>query len=131
MILQEESYFEEASQAANGSYYIEELTDQIAEKALELFKGIEKSGGFLKQLLEGTIQRKIEESAHKEQTQFDVGESILLGANKHPNQNDKMKADLELYPFVRTQVRKTIIKPIIAKRLAEKLEQKRLDEEHV
>tara|TARA_R110002073_G_scaffold40547_1_gene114886 strand:- start:90784 stop:92175 length:1392 start_codon:yes stop_codon:yes gene_type:complete len=129
LILQEESYFKEASQAANGSYYIEELTEQIAEKALELFKEIEKSGGFLKQLLGGTIQRKIEESAQKEQKQFDAGETVLLGANKHPNKNDKIKADLELYPFVRTQTRKTVIKPIIARRLAEELEQKRLKEE--
>jgi len=129
LILQEESYFKEASQFAEGSYYIESLTRQIAEKALELFKDIEKSGGFLKQLFEGTIQRKIEESAQKEQVQFDSGEEVLLGTNKHPNLSDKMKGELALYPFVRTKSRKTFIKPIIPKRLAEKLEQERLKKE--
>jgi len=129
LILQEESYFKEAAAFADGSYYIESLTVQIAEKALELFKDIEKSGGFLKQLFEGTIQRKIEESAKKEQLQFDTQEELLLGANKHPNLADKMKEDIELYPFVRSKPRKTIIKPIIAKRLAEELEQKRLEKE--
>ena len=129
LILQEESYFKEAAAFADGAYYIENLTVQIAEKALELFKDIEKSGGFLKQLSEGTIQRKIEENARKEQVQFDTGEDILLGTNKHPNLDDKMKEDIELYPFVRVKPRKTIIKPIIAKRLAEKLEQERLEKE--
>jgi len=129
LILQEESYFEETSQFAEGSYYIESLTKQIAEKALILFKDIEQSGGFLKQLSEGTIQRKIEESAQKEQIQFDNGEEILVGTNKHPNLNDKMKDELELYPFVRSKPRKTIIKPIIPKRLAEKFEQERLEQE--
>jgi len=129
LILQEESYFNGAAAFAKGSYYIESLTMQIAEKALELFKDIEKSGGFVKQLFEGTIQRKIEESARKEQLQFDEGEEILLGTNKHPNLADKLKEDIELYPFVRSKPRKTIIRPIIAKRLAEKLEQERLEKE--
>jgi methylmalonyl-CoA mutase len=127
LILQEESYFKEAAAFADGSYYIESLTIQIAEKALELFKDIEKSGGFLKQLSEGTIQRKIEDSAQKEQERFDTGKEILLGTNKHPNLTDKMKEDIELYPFVRSKPRKTIIRPIIAKRLAEKQEQERLE----
>ena len=129
ILLQEESYFKKATQFADGSYYIEELTKQLAEKGLELFKDIEKSGGFLKQLFEGTIQRKLEESALKEQSQFDNGQEILLGANKHPNNIDKMKDDLELYPFVKTNPRKTLIRPIIARRLAEKLEKVRLEKE--
>jgi len=129
LILQEESYFNEAASAAEGSYYIETITKQLAEKALTLFKDIEKSGGFLKQLFAGTIQRKIEESAQKEQTQFDSGEIVLLGINKHPNEDDTMKSDLELYPFVKNKPRKTIIKPIITNRLAEKMEQERLSNE--
>ena len=129
LILQDESYLKEAAQFADGSYYIEALTKQLAEKALVLFKDIEKSGGFVKQLFNGTIQRKIEESATKEQAQFDDGSLVLLGTNKHPNIDDKMKDTIELYPFVKTKPRKTLIKPIIAKRLAEKLEQKRLEQE--
>jgi len=129
LILQDESYFREAAQFADGSYYIEALTKQIAEKALVLFKDIEQSGGFVKQLFEGTIQRKIEESAKKEQDQFDSGALVLLGTNKHPNNDDKMKSTIEVYPFVKTKPRKTLIKPIIAKRLAEKLEQERLEKE--
>lgn len=127
LVLTEESYFKNNKEIAKGSYYIEQLTYEIAEKSLELFKEIEKNGGFLKQIKEGTIQRKIEESAEKEQEQFDNGTLVLLGTNKYPNKKDKMKSDLELYPFVKIKPRKTIIRPIIPKRLAEKLEQERLN----
>lgn len=129
LIMQNESYFKEAIGVADGSYYIETLTKQLAEKALVLFKDIEKSGGFVKQLMAGTIQRKIAESAQKEQSQFDMGEMVLLGSNKHPNLDDKMKEELELYPFVKIKPRQTLIQPIIPIRLSDKLEQDRLAKE--
>lgn len=129
LIMQHESYFKEAIGVADGSYYIESLTKQLAEKALKLFKDIEKSGGFVKQLMAGTIQRKIKESAEKEQSQFDKGEMVLLGTNKHPNLNDKMKEELELYPFVKIKPRQTLIQPIIPFRLSDKIEQDRLAKE--
>lgn len=84
---------------------------------------------FLKQLKEGTIQRKIKESADKEQQQFDANELILLGTNKHPNMDDKMNDLIELYPFLKSKPRKTLIQPILAKRLAETLEKERLKNE--
>ncbi len=129
LILKNESYFDKVNNPADGTYYIETLTEQLAEKALELFKDIEKNGGLISQLIDGTIQRKINESAQKEQELFDSGKEVLLGTNKYPNKNDQMKNDLELYPFVKQNARKTLITPIIEKRLAEKVEQERLSQE--
>ena len=129
LLLKEEGYFTEASQFADGAYYIESLTNQLAEKALVLFKQIEKAGGFLDSLKKGMVQRKIKESAEKEQQLFDEGKIVSLGTNKYLNPQDRMKDDLELYPFVKTKARKTIIEPIIEKRLAEASEQKRLNDE--
>ena len=129
LILKHESYFDKVNNPTDGAYYIESLTKQLAEKALLLFKEIEANGGFIKQLIEGNIQKKICESAQKEQDLFDSGKEILLGTNKYPNKNDKMKHDLELYPFVKHNPRKTLIVPIIEKRLSEKLEQERLASE--
>jgi len=131
LVLKHESYFDKVNNPADGAYYIEELTYQLAEKALELFKDIEDNGGFLTQLKEGTIQRKIQESAAKEQELFDSGKEVLLGTNKYPNKNDLMSHDLELFPFVKANPRKTLISPIIEKRLAEKIEQERLESEKV
>ena len=106
LILKHESYFNAVSNASEGTYYIESLTQQFAQKALDLFKTIEAKGGFVTQLFEGTIQRKIIESAKKEQHLFDTGEEVLLGTNKHPNPNNKMQNEIELYPFVKTNIRK-------------------------
>ncbi len=129
LILKNESYFDKVKNPADGTYFIESITHQLAEKALVLFKDIEANGGFLKQLNEGIIKRKIQESADKEQELFDSGKEVLLGTNKYPNKDDKMKHDLELFPFVKVNPRKTLITPIIEKRLAEKLEQERLGKE--
>ena len=129
LILKHESYFDKVSNPADGSYYIESLTQQIADKALLLFKEIEAKGGLLAQVKDGTIQRKITESAEKEQALFDSGKEVLLGTNKYPNKNDRMAGELELFPFVKVKPRKTLITTIIEKRLAEKLEQERLQTE--
>lgn len=129
LILRHESYFDKVKNAADGSYYIETLTTQLAEKALTLFKQIEASGGYLKQLKEGLIQKKIEESARKEQEDFNTKKLVLLGTNKHPNLEDKMKNNIEKNPFLEIKKRKTLIKPIIQKRLSENMEINRLEKE--
>ena len=129
LILKEESYFNDAKNSATDSYYIEAITKEIADKALTLFKEIEKSGGFITQLKKGTIQRKIEENARKEQAQFDAETLVLLGTNKYPNEQDQMKNNLELNPFTKRKPQKTLIVPISPKRLASVLEQKRLENE--
>ncbi len=129
LLLKEESHFNKVGNPADGSYYLETLTHQLATKGLELFKQIEAGGGFLAQLKQQLIQKKIKESAKKEQEGFNNKETVLVGTNKYPAAEDKMKDQLELYPFVKTKARKTLIEPIIEKRLSEALEQKRLEQE--
>ncbi|MGY8932904.1 MAG: methylmalonyl-CoA mutase subunit beta [Flavobacteriales bacterium] len=129
LILKQESYFKASNNPAKGSYYIESITNQLSEKALTLFKNIEVNGGFLSQLKEGTIQKKIKENAQKEQGLFDSGALVLLGTNVHQNPNDKMKNDLELFPFIKKNTRKTLLEPILERRLSEKNEQERLKTE--
>ncbi|CAA0200452.1 methylmalonyl-CoA mutase subunit beta [Tenacibaculum maritimum] len=129
LILQQESYLSKAQNFADGAYYIESITQQLANKALDIFKQIEKGGGFLKQLKEGVIQRKISVSALKEQEKFNHGELALLGTNKIQNPKDQMKHDLQVNPFVKIRNEKTLIIPITSKRLAEILEKERLQNE--
>lgn len=129
LVLKNESYFGIVGNPVDGTYYIESLTDELATKALEVFKEIEKGGGFIKQLYDGVIQRKIKESAGKEQERFDTEELKLLGTNYHINPNDRMKHELELFPFLKRNPVQTTIEPILEKRLAEEVEQKRLKQE--
>lgn len=130
VILKEESHFNNGQHIANDSYYIESITKQIATKALELFKEIEKTGGFIAQLKQGTIQRKIAENAKKEQAQFDDGTLVLIGSNKYPNPLDKMKNVVELAPFKKKHGHKTAMVPITGIRLAEASEKTRINTEN-
>lgn len=127
LILKDESYFDSVSNAASGSYYIETLTNNLAHEALQVFKSIEKSGGFLAQLKEGTIQRKIKENASKEQQLFDSTAIILTGVNKYSNPNEVIPETQKDLFLVKSH-RKTLLEPIIARRLSEDIEKKKLNQ---
>lgn len=123
LILKHESYFNQVSNPTDGSYYIESLTTQIAEKALDLFKNIEKGGGFLSQLRADIIQKKIKESASKEQELFDKETITLTGINKHLNKNTHIPT-IEKELFFKENQNKTQLTPIVAKRLSYFIEKK-------
>jgi methylmalonyl-CoA mutase len=122
---------QEGQNIADGSYYIDSLTQQLAENALILFKQLEKSGGFLKHLKTGTIQKKIKENSKKEEKGILNKEIILLGTNLQPNKEDKMQHNLDLYPFVKQRNIKTLIPPLIKNRLSEAFEKERLISEKI
>ncbi len=123
LILKNESYFDLVANPASGSYYIESLTSQISEKVLELFKNIEKGGGFLQQLKSGVIQKKIKESALKEQALFDDEKIVLTGVNAFENSKEVIP-NFEKPIFPQKKARKTLIQPITTSRLPYKIEHK-------
>lgn len=129
LILKHEGYLDKVSNPADGAYYIESLTKQIAEKALQLIKNIEAKDGLLKMFFEGTIQRKIKEQADKELQKFNDKNITLTGVNIYEDETQSMKSNMELYPFIKTKPRKTLIEPLMQKRLAEEWEQNRLKNE--
>lgn len=130
LVLNEESGFKNAKEVVDGTYYIESLTEQLASKALDIFKQIESAGGFISQLHSGIIQRKINEQHLEEVKAFTDGQLKLLGTNYQPNPDDCMKDNLELYPFTKKRNSKTLVSPILRRRIAEEFEQKRLEQEH-
>ena len=129
LILKNESYFDKVSNAADGTYYIESLTEELASKSWALFQQIDNAGGYLKQLKEHKIQSKIKENALKQQQAFDDGKEVLVGSNKYPNEEDRMAEMLEKDPFIKREGKKTLIEPILEKRLAAALEKNRLEHE--
>ncbi len=126
LILKEEAYFDKTGNPAEGSYYIETVTEQLVEKALELFKTIEKAGGLITSLHEGTIQRKIKENDTRERNAFKHKDKILVGANKYVNDGDVLKNEYEILPFLKIKPRKTLVTPLNAKRITEELEQSKM-----
>lgn len=126
LILKEEAYFNKIGNAADGSYYIETITEQLVDAALDIFKKIEQAGGLITSLHEGTIQRKIKESADREQAALQHGDKVLVGATKYLNAALPLQKDYEILPFVKIEPRKTLIAPIVAKRLMEDGEKKKM-----
>ncbi|MFK8265776.1 methylmalonyl-CoA mutase family protein [Capnocytophaga cynodegmi] len=106
----------------NGICSFETISYEIAKKSLVLFQNTEKSGGLLEQVKNHTLQRKIKEKAQEEQILF---EEKVKNIN-FKNQFFTSKEEWELYPFVRQKTEKTLVEPLIAKRLWENIEKRQL-----
>lgn len=98
IILKEESYFDKTVDPAAGSYYIENLTDSIAEHAWKLFQSVEAEGGITQMILDGKIKTAIEESCQKRNMDIATRKYILLGTNQFPNIKETMLDKIEVTP---------------------------------
>ncbi|MBR1991646.1 MAG: methylmalonyl-CoA mutase small subunit [Bacteroidales bacterium] len=98
IILKEESYFDKTVDPAAGSYYIENLTDSIAEHAWKLFQSVEAEGGITQMILDGKIKTAIEESCQKRNMDIATRKYILLGTNQFPNIKETMLEKIEVMP---------------------------------
>ncbi|MGL6127379.1 methylmalonyl-CoA mutase family protein [Chryseobacterium artocarpi] len=96
IVLAYESIINVFEDAANGSYYVEDITQQIADKSWALFVEIEEAGGYLELLKQGVIQKKIYDHAVKEQQWIEEGKIKLIGVNLYPKLDVK-KSITDLY----------------------------------
>lgn len=130
LILKGESYTDKVNDPAAGSFYVENLSHELAEKALDIFKKIEAKGGFLAALKSGYIQEMIAKSAKIQEEAFDKGERVLLGSNIYPNANERMTDKMEHdHAFYKASESENLVLPIPVKRLSEVYEQERLKAE--
>lgn len=93
-ILIEESYFGKVSNPVDGSYYIEEVSTKIAEKALELFKAIEAEGGFYKAFEAEIIQQQIAEIRQEKIKLISQRRLPMVGVNKYPNLMERVSSEI-------------------------------------
>lgn len=96
IVLAYESIINVFEDAGNGSYYVENITQEFAEKSWKLFLEMEEKGGYCELLKTGTIQEKIYEEALKEQSWVEEGKIKLIGVNLYPKL-EKTKSSEELY----------------------------------
>ena len=89
LLLQEESHFDKIVDVAGGSYFIEKLTQSLAEEAWKLFLAIEEEGGFLAAAEAGIIQNTINETNATRHSNAGKRKEFLLGTNQFPNFNEK------------------------------------------
>ena len=124
LIIKHETYIDKVKNAADGSYYINSLTNTIAEESLRIFKDIENNGGFISALEKNIIQKRIDKSHRIEQELFNNNKEKLLGINIFTDIDQKIKSEINKPIFTKSNTRKTKIKPISEIRLAEEIELK-------
>ncbi len=83
IILQEETGVTRVVDPLAGSYYVESLTAELAEKAWALIEEVEAMGGMTKAVASGMPKLRIEESAARRQAAIDRGEDVIVGVNKY------------------------------------------------
>ncbi|MCY1127350.1 methylmalonyl-CoA mutase [Frigidibacter sp. RF13] len=92
LILQEETGVTKVVDPLAGSYYVESLTAELAEKAWALIEEVEAMGGMTKAVASGMPKLRIEESAAKRQAMIDRGEEVVVGVNKYkPTREDPVE----------------------------------------
>ncbi|TIM97360.1 MAG: methylmalonyl-CoA mutase [Mesorhizobium sp.] len=83
LILQHETGVTKVIDPLAGSYYVESLTNELAQKAWVLIKEIEAIGGMTKAVIEGLPKRLIETAATRRQAMIDRGDEVIVGVNKY------------------------------------------------
>ena len=89
LIIKEESHFDRIVDPGAGSYYIEHLTDALAQEAWKIFLKVEEEGGFLAAVKAGTIQDDINATNVKRHGDAAKRKEFLLGTNQFPNFTEK------------------------------------------
>jgi methylmalonyl-CoA mutase len=81
--LQEETHITKTVDPWAGSYYVENLTNDISKKAWSLIEEVEELGGMTKAIEAGIPKLRIEEAAARKQARIDSGQDIIVGVNKY------------------------------------------------
>ena len=89
LIIKEESHFDRIVDPGAGSYYIEHLTDALAQEAWKIFLKVEEEGGFLAAVKAGTIQDDINATNVKRHGDAAKRKEFILGTNQFPNFTEK------------------------------------------
>ncbi len=84
-----------------GSYYIEALTQEIEERAMEYIRKIDEMGGSPKAIEQGFIQREIQDAAYQYQKQIESGDRVIVGINKFQTEEVPLTGLLRVDPAVR------------------------------
>jgi methylmalonyl-CoA mutase len=96
LLLKEESYMDKIVDPAGGSYYIENLTDSIAQYAWQLFLSVEEKGGMAKAIRANYVQDEVEKIAQQRDMDIATRRTTILGTNQYPNLLEKMADKITL-----------------------------------
>lgn len=123
VILSEESQIASVVDPVGGSFYVEQLTNELAEKAWTAFLQLDEAGGILASLKAGRIQEQIMAVFKDRERNIALRKDSLIGTNVYPNPADKLKKSeiTEMNPYLTINEPLRII-PVPLRRLAEPFE---------
>jgi methylmalonyl-CoA mutase len=104
LVIQEETGITKVVDPWGGSYMMESLTQDIADKAWELITEVEEAGGMAKAIETGMPKLRIEEAAAKKQARIDRGDDVIVGVNKYQLQEE---ADVDILQIDNAAVRES------------------------
>ncbi|QOY34080.1 methylmalonyl-CoA mutase family protein [Anaerobacillus isosaccharinicus] len=90
-IIQEEALITKTMDPAGGSWYVEHLTNEIADKSWELFQQIEGSGGMFEAINKGIPQQQVKETSAKKKVDIEKRKLIFVGSTMYPNSDESYK----------------------------------------
>ena len=96
LFLQEETQITKTVDPWGGSYYVEQLTQDIAHKAWDLIQEIESYGGMTEAIEAGIPKMRIEEAATKKQARIDSGQDVIVGINQYRLEEEDLMTYLEV-----------------------------------
>ncbi|HEX9954262.1 MAG TPA: methylmalonyl-CoA mutase [Allosphingosinicella sp.] len=96
LILAEESGITNVADPLGGSYYIEALTKELADKAWALIQEVENLGGMTAAVAKGMPKRRIEEASAARAASVDRGETVIVGVNRYRLQDEPPIETLEI-----------------------------------
>ena len=96
LFLQEETQITKTVDPWGGSYYVEQLTQDIAHKAWDLIQEIESYGGMTEAIEAGIPKMRIEEAATKKQARIDSGQDVIVGVNQYRLEEEELMTYLEV-----------------------------------
>ncbi len=130
LILQEEAHFNKIQDPAAGSYYIENLTDSMAEESWKLFLEIENAGGFIQAFKDNVIQDKIDATIEARKKKLSTRKEVLVGTSQYPNSEDRIDENINLNRLFDSQKKDTGNgRPLRTFRIAEEFEAMRIKTE--
>lgn len=100
LVLREESYLDKVTDPSAGSYYLDKLTDTLADEAWKLFLRIQDEGGYVEALRKNLIQNMLEENTRKRRDNVANRKEILLGVNQYPNFTEHLTKPLDPKVFL-------------------------------
>ena len=102
-IIAHESGVADVVDPLGGSWYIEALTDQLEQQALEYIEEIDRQGGAVTAIEQGYQVREIGESAYRHQREVDTGDRTIVGVNRYVSETPPMDNLLRVNPEVARQ----------------------------